>query len=537
MKTINKQRVLAVILSSLVSVFLVAGAVMATTTIGANITTEGTTDLETYVAIGNGSAVSADTALIVDYDRTYTAAGSQIKVLGTVTGKASTNVYGVHIAPESITIPAGTTALAASLYVDEPVVTATGTLTNSANIYIPTIATEASGNSGIQIGIAATPISVNNEDKAIDIFTTSSETEGTVRSVAINTVNAVDDRSTIIEAFRSNVASAYETGDWVNAIVGRIDYTGGGSAAGGTAAAISAEIMFPNESMTSMGGQYNALALEMGMDSSTAFHENANYPYAFLKFSTWGGTEMDDHGYLFYVDGISAAADKLVSLTSHTLKARVGSLDRYVVLSQMQDGLGLGVVGTPMALASTSTRAVDIYTTNALTTGTVRSFNLQQTHTGAMAIAEALTSTVTSNVKMGAWANAIFGKIDFSTNGYIDGQAGVICAELDLPGSTITTGEGVYTAFQAELNCPANCVMNSAPIHVFQVNAWGTNKTQIDSVGYLFQLDGFTAGDTTKMITSDSLADDQGGSGEVGIRIKIGSAVYYLLAIPAGNWN
>ena len=142
----NKQRVFTVILSSLVSVFLVAGAVMATTTVGLNINTGGTADIESYAAVGNGSALSANNGLIVDYDATYTGVGAQVKVLGTVTGAAATNVYGVQIAPESMTIPTGTTAIAASLYVNEPVLTATGTVTNASTVYIAGAPTEGTNN-------------------------------------------------------------------------------------------------------------------------------------------------------------------------------------------------------------------------------------------------------------------------------------------------------------------------------------------------------------------------------------------------------
>lgn len=113
-------------------------------------------DIEGYAAIGNGSALSANTGLIIDYDATYTSVGQQLSVLGTVTGAANTNVYGALIDPESITIPAGTTSLAASLYVDEPNLTATGTLTNAASVYVAGAPTEAStGNYALWIDSGA----------------------------------------------------------------------------------------------------------------------------------------------------------------------------------------------------------------------------------------------------------------------------------------------------------------------------------------------------------------------------------------------
>lgn len=103
-------------------------------------------DVEGYAAIGNGSALSADSGLTIDYDATYTGVGQQLLIEGSVTGAASTNVYGARIAPESLTIPTGTTTLAASLYLDEPTITETGTLTNAATLYIAGAATEADNN-------------------------------------------------------------------------------------------------------------------------------------------------------------------------------------------------------------------------------------------------------------------------------------------------------------------------------------------------------------------------------------------------------
>lgn len=60
------------------------------------------------------------------------------------TATASTNYFDLAIAPAgAVTVPAGTTAVVASVSIAEPNITATGTVTLSAVLYIPTIATEA----------------------------------------------------------------------------------------------------------------------------------------------------------------------------------------------------------------------------------------------------------------------------------------------------------------------------------------------------------------------------------------------------------
>ena len=82
-----------------------------------------------------------------------------------------------------------------------------------------------------------------------------------------------------------------------------------------------------------------------------------------------------------------------------------------------------GTSGNPRTLLAVADRVIQIATTNALTSGTVRSFELNQTHTGIGAIAEALTSIVTTNVACGAWVNSVFARIDFQTAGKVTGLA------------------------------------------------------------------------------------------------------------------
>jgi len=54
-----------------------------------------------------------------------------------ITAGADTNFYKVHIGRDGVTtVPTGTTALVAQLRVDKPAITTTGTLTNSASVYI-----------------------------------------------------------------------------------------------------------------------------------------------------------------------------------------------------------------------------------------------------------------------------------------------------------------------------------------------------------------------------------------------------------------
>ncbi len=135
--------------------------------VSGSIRNTGNLDVEGYAAIGNGSVLDANSGLIIDYDPTYTSIGQQLLVAGNVIGSTGTNVYGVRIEPEGITIPSGTTSLAASLYLNEPVITETGTLTNAATLYIAGAATEADNNFALWVDSGLVQIdedlTVNND--------------------------------------------------------------------------------------------------------------------------------------------------------------------------------------------------------------------------------------------------------------------------------------------------------------------------------------------------------------------------------------
>lgn len=152
-----------------------------------------------------------------------------------------------------------------------------------------------------------------------------------------------------------------------------------------------------------------------------------------------------------------------------------------------------GTSGNPRTLSATIDRVIQIVTTNALTSGTVRSVQIDQIHTGIGAIAEALTSIVTTNVALGSWANAIFAKLDFQTAGKVTGLGGVICAELTMAGGAVS--QGTYCVYQAEINLPTS-YSSGVPLHVMQINVWGDEKAQFDTYGKLFEITGVTTSNT-----------------------------------------
>lgn len=191
--------------------------------------------------------------------------------------------------------------------------------------------------------------------------------------------------------------------------------------------------------------------------------------------------------------------------------------------------LQVGTSNEPLTLLASDDKII-CYTTSSATTGSISSVCIQQTMTGAATAnqVEVLQVKLVSNVKTGAWAQAIFAQTDYSTNGLAHGAGSVICAELSLPGSSVV--RGTYYVWQTEIDCPANCVMNSNPIAVMSISTWGTNKTQFDNVGLLFDIAGVTAGEEDFYDTSAS-----GATGDCTLKCRIGGTYKYLLLADDNN--
>ena len=214
------------------------------------------------------------------------------------------------------------------------------------------------------------------------------------------------------------------------------------------------------------------------------------------------------------------------------IEALLSGFDRAATLFTTTVGISVGTDAAKISLAAAATRTLAAYSTSALTTGAINSVTVSQTMTAASSTnqIEVAQFILTSNVKTGEWANAILAKIDYSESGLAHGIAGCVCAEIDLPSVTAVV-RGTYTLWETEINCPDGCNMGGNPIHVFQINSWGTNKTQFDSVGYLFELTGIASGSGSFWYDHQKAAP----AVEEFIRVKTPSGTRYLALYDANT--
>ena len=380
---------------------------------------------------------------------------------------------------------------------------------------------------------AGTAVALTNATHVIEVASSDVATAGTVRSGEIVHTVGVSDNSTIREALYVNIGSAYTTGTWTNAIVGRIEYTAGtGNANGGMAAAICSEMNLPGA--TQGGGAYYSMDMELNCPTSFTHAGSTALPVAFAKYGLWGNAtavgSYEDNGHLWHMDGFTAGAGNIVSADVLTARVLVGTTVRYEVLSEIQNALHLGLTGSHNAIAASSP-SIGVFTSDVATTGTVRAVEIDHTVgvTDLTTIREALYVNIGSAYTTGDWTNAIVGRIEYTAGtGKADGgMAAAICGEMNLPGAAQTGG--AYYCFDAELNCPEHftCAANPAlPVAFMKFGVWG-NATAIDSFeagGYLFHIDGVA--DTANGLFDATNVDDPDFTHA--LKINIGGTDYFI---------
>lgn len=192
--------------------------------------------------------------------------------------------------------------------------------------------------------------------------------------------------------------------------------------------------------------------------------------------------------------------------------------------------LKAGTSGAKLSLTA-SAPIISTHTTTALTTGNFRASEVNLTMTGAASAnsIEAFAAIVTSNVQTGNWCNAILGKVDYSSAGFVTGLAGVVCAELDMPAATI--GNGSYCCFEAELNAPtgANGWGTTVPVAFLTGNAWGAGVAEFRDEGYVFNFTGLGSPGSSKIIQANT---DQPTHA---LRCLIDGTEYFLLMTTVDN--
>jgi len=367
----------------------------------------------------------------------------------------------------------------------------------------------------------------------VSIVNTSATTTGTDRVFNINMTQTGASATKILEAFRVNIDANVMTGDWVNAIVARVDYGAVGDAAGGMVAPFCSELSLPAK--TPAGGMYIVADLELDAPTNHLNHGNSAYPTAFLNMAIWGDATAiaseEDYAYFFRTDGFTGAAGNMVSLTAHTMRILAENsagtaVTRYLVLSQTEDGIGLGTSGTPQVVTYNGAKPLSIYTTCASTSSTsYEPVLFYTTLTGEGQTGGRVRSFMTTNVALGGWSNALKAEVTYGTAGRTTGLGSAFCAEMTLSAGT---SSGTYAPVEIELNM-GSAGVTGTQTSLIHMSVNDAAATTFDDLGYLFNLSGVTAGTSGSDVYETSASIGAVDEITAGLRVKIKGIEYYLL--------
>jgi len=150
----------------------------------------------------------------------------------------------------------------------------------------------------------------------------------------------------------------------------------------------------------------------------------------------------------------------------------------------VQRGLQIGTEGIPYKI--TAEALLSLYTTsNAVASdGNVEPFIVDTVLTGIGATGGRGIFKLSTNVKLGGWANALKAIFDCKATGQVSGLASAFCAEMIQPTGGITHG----TWCSLELQLSTETGIPSHKTSLIYANVGGNAKAQFDAAGFLLDL-------------------------------------------------
>jgi hypothetical protein len=162
--------------------------------------------------------------------------------------------------------------------------------------------------------------------------------------------------------------------------------------------------------------------------------------------------------------------------------------------------------------------------TSASTSGSssVEPFAVESVLTGAGGVGGRCRFQLDTNVVLGGWANALKAHTKFGASGRVTGLGSALCVEMDLSAGT---SAGNYAPLEIELNLGETAVTGTATALIYaSVNGHATGKGRFDDHGYLFNLQGVTAGSGHVFQAAAVSAIDSTHA----LKVKIGATDYFI---------
>ena len=353
------------------------------------------------------------------------------------------------------------------------------------------LSTDAAGlNPCISIGSSSVPLTLlTYADHGFEMYTTCASTGGSTSVEPFYVKSILTGAGEVGGRGRFHTYTNVALGSWCNALKAFFEFGASGRTTG-LASAFCAEIQL---SAGCTGSSYAALEAEIVMPANAVTGQQTAFLYC--NASGAAASTFDTNGYFLHVgDGITAAAGKFCGAYYQSLKCYFtdSTTTRYMVLSQTEDGVGLGTSGSPMAVTMSGTKPFSLYTTSASTDAStnLEPFYVSTVMTGAGQVGGRARFHSEANVSLGAWSNALKASFTFGASGRSTGLGSAFCAELTL--SAGTTGSS-YAAIEGELVLGSGASTGQQTSFIY-LNATGTGASAFDTSGYLFHIgDGITA--------------------------------------------
>jgi hypothetical protein len=351
---------------------------------------------------------------------------------------------------------------------------------------------------GLGIGVSGTPVSFTQGSPLLHVYSTCASVH------ASNSVESFYCETTMTGAGgvggrgRFYMTTNVALGDWSNALKSHVVYGASGKTAG-LGSSFCSELQLSAGTTT---GTYSAIEGELVLGTGAKTGKATSFMY----FNTSGAdaSTFDTYGYLFEIGaGITPAAGKFVSANNQTIKCKVEETTRYMVLSQTENGLGIGLTGTPVSFTQGSP-PVNLYTTCASVhaSNSVESMRVETTMTGAGGVGGRALFYMTTNVALGDWSNALKAQVVYGAAGKTTGLGSAFCSEITMSAGTVA---GHYAAIEAEINAPAACSTGTATSFLYVNGTDGSGL--LNSSAYLFQIGPIFASGAANM-----WYDHQGGA-------------------------
>lgn len=367
-------------------------------------------------------------------------------------------------------------------------------------------------------GVSGTELVLTEGSPMFALYSTCASTDGSTSAEPFVVENTMTGAAGVGGRARFQLTVSAALGGWSNALKAYTTYGASGKTAG-MGSALCAELSL---SAGTSDGTYAPLEGELVLGSGASTGTSTAFMY--LNASGAGVATFDSNGYLFIIGtGITPAAGKFISANSHTAKVLIESNTRYLFLSQIENGLGIGASGSAVSFSQGSP-LMAMYATcsSAHASNSVVPWYFESTMTGAGGVGGRAHFYMTTNVALGGWSNAIKGEVVYGASGRTNGLGSAILAELQLSAGTT---QGNYAPLEIELGCGSGASTGTKTALMY-LGVYGTDVGTLDDNAYLFTLAGVTGGDGH--LFDDAMSEDTSPAINATLKVNIDGTDWWI---------